>query len=170
MHSNPRGFGGIVGRVMRAGKDGLAVTAGVAAQNGGQRLLPNVVPASSPMAPTLNPILKDVVTLVAGTMLAHKFVNGDTARLVVAGQSHAIIARFLRGLNVPVASSLLGEYDPVRLGTYVRGVRGPAVGAAWSVRQPPSRGALPAGGASAERIKQGVGIYTDGVATSPSIY
>jgi hypothetical protein len=156
--------------------DGLIVTGGVLGQNAIVRYVPNLVPATMTGAATINALLKDVLGIVAGAYGAASLVGTDRAKFLVAGQVHAAIARQLRANNVPVVGTLLGEYDPIRLGgvTGCRSCRG-GVGDY-------ARGFMPAGTptgripmptptrASNVRTLANVGVYSDGVAFSPSMF
>lgn len=148
--------GGFVGRLMGALMDGLTVTGGVVAQNAINRYVPNFIPATVPQAGILNAVAKDVVGILIGSWGAYQLFGADRARFVVAGQAHAAIARGVRAANIPQVSTLMGEYDPIRLGTYTRGI----------ARELPP--AAPANGQV--RTLKNVGVYTDGVSFSPSLY
>ena len=157
--------------------DGAIVTVGVLGQNAIVRYVPNLVPATMTGAATINALLKDVLGIVAGAYGAASLVGTDRAKFLVAGQVHAAIARQLRANNVPVVGTLLGEYDPVRLG----GVRCNGSGMGCPGMGDYARGFMPAGTptgriplprarASNVRTLANVGIYSDGVAFSPSMF
>jgi hypothetical protein len=101
---------------MGALTDGLSVTSGVVAQNAIARYVPNVIPATVPQAGLINSVAKDVLGILVGSWGAHQLLGADRARFVVAGQAHAAIARGIRAANIPQVSTLMGEYDPIRLG------------------------------------------------------
>lgn len=153
---------GIVGAITGALVDGVSVTGGVVLQNNIVRYIPSLVPATMANAAMINGLIGDVAGIIAGAYTMHRVFGGDRARLIVAGQAHAAIARQLRVYNVPVISTSLGEYDPIRgasgMGTYSRGLITP--------RTAP---ALPAGRNNVQTLK-GVGIYESGMSTSPGLF
>lgn len=163
-----RARGGFLGQLFGALVDGLTVTGGVVGQNAIVRYVPNVIPATVPAAAVLNTVLKDVLGILVGSWGAHQLFGHDTARMIVAGQASAAIQRPLRAANIPVVSTLMGEYDPLRVGgfgTYTPGVTRRAL--------PPgvTAPALPAGSTPGNvRTLRNVGIYTEGIAFSPSLY
>ena len=168
-HRNPprsskrrRGFRrnpGIVNGLMQAAGDGASVYGGVVVQNQFVRLVPSILPATMGNAALLNGLLADVVGIVGGSMLAGKVLSADRARMVVAGQTFAALARVTRAMAIPVLSTSLGEYDPMRLSGYVNGLpRGT------------TRAALPAPRANNVSTLKGVGIYADGMSSQPSMY
>jgi len=156
--------GGLFGGILRALLDGLKVTGGVAGQNAIVRYVPNFIPPTVPRSEMLNALTKDVLGIVVGSWGAHRVVSADTARFIVAGQAHAAIARVIRVANIPEVSTLMGEYDPIRLGVYTSGVR------RLPAQASPAAIAAANGGAGNVRTLRNVGIYTDGVAYSPSLY
>ncbi len=153
---------GIVGMFTDAAIDGLSVTGGVVLQNNVVRYVPDLLPATMSNAAMLNGAIKDVGGIVAGAFALHKMFGADRARFIVAGQAHAAIARVLRSANVPVLSTSLGEYDPIRgVGIYSQGLIRPVV------RNVP---ALPAPKPNNVQTLKGIGIYTDGMSSSPSLF
>ena len=148
---------GLVAGLMDAAVDGAKVTAGVLAQNGVVRYVPDLLPATMPNAAMLNPLIKDVGGVILGAYAFDRMFGRDSARFVVAGQAHAAIARILRAANVPVVSGMLGEYDPIRLGTYARGIATRTVKAI----APPKN--------NVDTLK-GIGIYTDGMSSAPGLF
>ncbi len=158
--------GGIVGALKDAVVDGLFVTGGDIAQNAIARYMPSLVPATVAGAATINAAIGDVVGIVAGAMFADKGLGRDRARFFVAGQAYAAIARQLRAANVPVVSTMLGEYDPIKLGIYTSGVSG------VTARRTRRIMALPPGPATASNVAtlKSVGIYSDGMSLAPSIF
>lgn len=150
-----------MGRIVKAAGDGLTVTGGQLAQNAIVRYVPDVIPASVPMAGTLNPVLKDIVGVVAGSYFAPRFLGERRAEFFIAGQASAAINRGIRAANVPVISTMLGEYDPIRLGTYARGGR----------RTLPGGATYATGGTLAGNVRalRNVGVYTEGVPFAGSL-
>lgn len=148
---------GLVSGLMRALGDGVKVSGGQLVQNAVVTYVPDLLPATMSNAAVLNPLIKDLFGVVAGAYGADKILGADAARLVVAGQASAAINRLLRNFNVPVVTPLLGVYDP-RLGTYSTGIVRP-VAAARTIAKPNNVAML-----------KGVGIYTDGMSSSPSLF
>lgn len=140
--------------------DGAFVTAGDIAQNLAVRNIPDLLPATMANAAMLNGLLKDVGGIVLGAYGIHKVLPADQARMVVAGQTFAAIARLVRAWNIPTISTALGEYDPIRLGAYVPGV----------IRPVDASRMLPAPKPNNVSTLRGVGIYTDGMSSSPSLF
>ncbi len=153
--------GGLVGQLMGALVDGLSVTGGVVVQNNVGRYVPDVLPATMANAGVLNSAIKDVGGIVAGAFLFHKMLGNDRARFVVAGQVHAAIARQLRAANVPVLSTSLGEYDPIRgVGIYTDGLLPRRTNVPLLAPPKPN---------NVQTLK-GIGIYADGMSSSPSLF
>lgn len=159
-HRNPRG--GLMGALGAALVNGLTVTGGVGLQNATVRYVPDFIPATVPQAPMLNSLAKDAAGILAGAWGAAKIIGARRAEFFVAGQVHAAVARVVRAANIPTVSTLMGEYDPIRMGTYTNGIsRLPAVAGS-------NQGT---GGATGNvRALSGVGIYSDGVSFAPSLY
>jgi len=156
MRRNPPG---IMRALTEAAVDGGFVTAGVVGQNLIFRNLPVIVPATVPSGPMLDGLVKDVALIVLGSYAAAKAVGGDRARFLVAGQAYAAYARQIRAANIPTLSTALGEYDPIRLGTYARGIpSGPTVRS------------LPAPKPNNVARFSNVGIYIDGMSSAPGMY
>lgn len=154
--------GGIVGQLMGAAVDGLSVTGGVVLQNNVVRYVPDLLPATMANAAMLNGAIKDVGGIIAGAFTLHKMFGADRARFIVAGQAHAAIARVLRSANVPVLSTSLGEYDPIRgVGTYSQGLIRPVVRNVPAIAAPKPNNV---------QTLRGIGIYTDGMSSSPSLF
>jgi len=149
--------GGFFGRLLGALGNGLTISGGQVVQNAIFRYVPDLVPATVPQAGVLNGAIKDVAGILAGSWGAHMVLGQKRAEFFVGGQASAAINRVIRAANVPTVSTLLGDFDPIRLGIYSRGVARPA---------------LPAGAApgSSVRTLKNVGVYTEGVAYSPSLY
>lgn len=160
--------GGIVRSITGALVDGAMVTGGAIGQNFIVRALPDLVPATMAGAAMLNGAIKDVIGLVGGAFVAVRFAGADRGRFIMAGQASAAIARQIRAANIPTVSTLLGEYDPIRLGrrhvgAYSSGFPGAGV--------PTSRAALPPGTQPGNvTMLKSLGIYSDGVPYSPSMY
>lgn len=153
--------GGFAGRLIGALGNGLTVSGGQVVQNAIVRYVPDLVPATVPQAGLLNSALKDVAGILVGCYGADKLLGTRRAEFFVAGQASAAVNRVIRAANIPQVSTLLGEYDPIRLGIYSRGV----------TRQPPAIAPGSGNGAnSTVRTLKNVGVYTDGVAYSPSLY
>lgn len=153
---------GLVGVLTGALVDGSLVAAGDVGQNLLVRNIPDLVPATMANAPMLNGLIKDVGGIVLGAYGVHKVLPADHARMVVAGQTFAAISRLLRAWNIPVVSTALGEYDPMRLSGYVPGTS--RVPGTTVVR------ALPAPKPNNVSTLARIGIYSDGMSNTPSLY
>ncbi len=152
--------GGILTKLKDAAIDGASVGVGVIAQNLLVRNLPAIVPATTANAAQINGLIGDIGGIVLGAFVLDKALGADRARMVVAGQAWAAMSRQLRTMNIPTISTALGDYDPARgVGTYTNGL----------VR-PPVRAALPAGRGNNVSTLKGVGIYTDGMSSAPSLF
>jgi hypothetical protein len=156
--------GGIFGRLLTALGNGLTVSGGQIVQNSVVRYVPDLIPATVPQAGILNGALKDVAGILAGAWGAHMVLGAKRAEFFVAGQASAAINRVVRAANIPTVSTLLGEYDPIRLGSYVTGTT--------RARAAIAAAAANGGGATPGNVRalKNVGVYTDGVSFSPSLY
>jgi hypothetical protein len=106
---------------MRGLTDALMVTGGKVANN----LVAKNLPFSLPLPGMAGDVVKalGVATLVSWG--AAKFLSGDRARMVSAGAFQSVVEGLIRGLNIPMVSTALGEYDVLGnnyngLGSYPR--------------------------------------------------
>lgn len=119
---------GLVGTLMRGMTDALMVTGGKVANN----LVAKNLPFSLPLPGIAGDVVKALGVATLVSYGAGKFLSGDKARMVSAGAFQSVVEGLVRGLNIPMVSTALGEYDILGnsyngLGAYARPMIAPVV-------------------------------------------
>lgn len=124
--------------MLRGLTDALMVTGGKVANN----LVAKNLPFSLPLPGMAGDVVKSLGIATLVSWGAAKFLSGDKARMVTAGAFQSVVEGLIRGLNVPMVSTALGEYDILGnsyngLGAYARPVIQPVVSRGMSAYPAP---------------------------------